>query len=54
MNHEEVAKRVTKALDDDNVITAAHCATRLRLIVKDRDRIDQQALDNDPRFEGDI
>lgn len=48
MNHEEVAKRVAKALGDDNVITAAHCATRLRLIVKDRDSIDQQALDNDP------
>ena len=52
MNHEEVAKRVAKALGDDNVITAAHCATRLRLIVKDRDSIDQQALDNDPDLKG--
>ena len=26
----------------DNIISAAHCATRLRLIVKDRDIIDDK------------
>jgi PTS system sucrose-specific IIC component len=52
MKHEEVAKRIASALGEDNVITAAHCATRLRLIVKDRDKIDQKALDNDPDLKG--
>lgn len=52
MNHEEVAKRVARALGENNVATAAHCATRLRLIVKDRDKIDQAALDSDPDLKG--
>lgn len=52
MNHKEVAKRIQEALGDDNVVTAAHCATRLRLVVKDVDDIDQEALDNDPDLKG--
>lgn len=52
MKHEEVANRIAHALGKDNVVTAAHCATRLRLIVKDRDQIDQVALDNDPDLKG--
>ncbi|CAH0417974.1 sucrose-specific PTS transporter subunit IIBC [Periweissella ghanensis] len=52
MKHAEVAQRIIAALGPNNVITAAHCATRLRLIVKDRDIIDQTALDNDPDLKG--
>lgn len=33
-------------------MTAAHCATRLRLVVKDDAKIDQSALDNDPDLKG--
>lgn len=52
MNHKEVAKRVAKALQKDNIVAAAHCATRLRLVVKDIKKIDQTALDNDPDLKG--
>ena len=47
MDHKEVAKRVAAALGEDNLIAAAHCATRLRLVVKDTAKIDQAALDDD-------
>lgn len=52
MKYDEVAKRVAKAVDQDNIIAAAHCATRLRLVVKDVKKIDQDALDNDPDLKG--
>lgn len=52
MNHKEVAKRIHAALGEDNVVTAAHCATRLRLVVNDEGKIDQDALDNDPDLKG--
>lgn len=52
MKYDEVAKRVANAVDQDNIIAAAHCATRLRLVVKDVKKIDQDALDNDPDLKG--
>ena len=52
MNHKEVANRVAKALGEDNLVAAAHCATRLRLVVKDTAKIDQVALDDDPDLKG--
>ena len=33
-----------EAVGKDNISSATHCATRLRLIVKDKDRIDEKAL----------
>ncbi|MGR8829810.1 sucrose-specific PTS transporter subunit IIBC [Leuconostoc citreum] len=52
MNYKEVAKRVADAVAKENIIAAAHCATRLRLVVKDVKKIDQKALDNDPDLKG--
>lgn len=52
MNHKEVAQRVAAALGEDNLLGAAHCATRLRLVVKDTKKINQKALDNDPDLKG--
>src|SRR5574340_653994 len=52
MDHKEVAKRVAAALGEDNLIAAAHCATRLRLVVKDTANIDQAALDDDSDLKG--
>lgn len=52
MNHKEVAKRIAEAVNTDNIIAAAHCATRLRLVVKNVKDIDQDALDNDPDLKG--
>ena len=52
MDHKEVAKRVAAALGEDNLVAAAHCATRLRLVVKDTAKIDQAALDDDADLKG--
>ena len=34
MDHKKVASEVVKAVGKDNVVAAAHCATRLRLVLK--------------------
>ncbi len=52
MDHKEVARRVAAALGEDNLVAAAHCATRLRLVVKDTANIDQAALDDDADLKG--
>lgn len=52
MDHRKVAEDVVKALGADNIQAAAHCATRLRLVLKDEDKIDQEALDNNPGVKG--
>ena len=35
MDHKKVAKNVVDAVGRDNLIAAAHCATRLRLVLKE-------------------
>lgn len=53
MDHARVAKTVLAAVGGaDNVSAAAHCATRLRLVLIDKNKIDQPALDNDPDIKG--
>ena len=34
MNHKKVAQDILSAIGEDNLIAAAHCATRLRLVIK--------------------
>lgn len=53
MEHSEVASRVLAAVGGkDNIQAAAHCATRLRLVLVDQAQVDQAALDNDPDVKG--
>ena len=53
MEHRDVAKRVITAVGgEDNIVGAAHCATRLRMVLKDSDIVDTAALDNDPDLKG--
>ena len=35
-----------------NIVAAAHCATRLRLVLKNQDKVDQAAIDNDEDLKG--
>ncbi|WP_296498714.1 PTS transporter subunit EIIB, partial [uncultured Actinomyces sp.] len=45
MDHARVAKDVlTYVGGADNINAAAHCATRLRLVLNDMDKVDQKAL----------
>lgn len=53
MDHPQVAARVLTAVGGpDNITAAAHCATRLRLVLADQAKVDQAALDNDPDVKG--
>ncbi len=53
MDHKSVADRVLTNLGGvDNIAAGAHCATRLRLVLKDMDAVNQQALDNDEDLKG--
>ncbi|MEE8858096.1 MAG: sucrose-specific PTS transporter subunit IIBC [Leuconostoc mesenteroides] len=52
MDHNKVAKRIADAVGKDNIVAAAHCATRLRLVIKDVKKINQDALDNDSDLKG--
>lgn len=53
MNHARVAADVITYLGGaENISAAAHCATRLRLVLADMDKVDQKALDADPDLKG--
>ena len=53
MDHKSVAERVLQDVGGaDNIRAAAHCATRLRLVLKNQDSVDQSAIDNDEDLKG--
>lgn len=46
MDYKETAKRLIELLGGkENIISAAHCATRLRLVMKDESKIDQAQVE---------
>ncbi|MTD91767.1 sucrose-specific PTS transporter subunit IIBC [Corynebacterium hiratae] len=53
MEHSQVAERILKAIGgEDNIVALAHCATRLRMVLKDSKKVDKAALENDPDLKG--
>lgn len=52
MDYKKAAEEISKALGADNVQAAAHCATRLRLVLKDNSKVDQKALDRNDAVKG--
>lgn len=53
MDHARVARDVINYVGGaENISAAAHCATRLRLVLSDPGKVDQQALDKDPDLKG--
>ncbi|NVY95595.1 PTS beta-glucoside transporter subunit IIBCA [Lactobacillus sp. DCY120] len=52
MDHKQAAQSILSQVGKDNIIAAAHCATRLRLVIRDESKINQQALDNNPAVKG--
>ncbi|MFB8736132.1 PTS transporter subunit EIIB [Bacillus sp. SL00103] len=45
MDYQKTAKELTELLGGkENVISATHCATRLRLVMKDEELIDKDAI----------
>ena len=53
MNNTEIAKKVIEALGGrENVNSVAHCATRLRVMVKDEGKIDKNTVENLEKVKG--
>ncbi|MGT2683237.1 sucrose-specific PTS transporter subunit IIBC [Streptococcus porci] len=52
MDYSKVAAQVIEAVGKDNLVAAAHCATRLRLVLKDESKVDQKALDDNADVKG--
>lgn len=47
MDYQKTAREVLEKIGGrDNIISAAHCATRLRLVIKDNDVCDSKAVEN--------
>lgn len=52
-NYQKIAKEVIEAVGgEDNIISAAHCATRLRIILKDRNKADDKAVEAIDKVKG--
>ena len=53
MNNQDIAKKVIEALGGrDNVNSVAHCATRLRVMVKDEGKIKKEVIENLDKVQG--
>lgn len=53
MNNQEIAKKVIDALGGrENVNSVAHCATRLRVMVKDEEKINKEVIENLEKVQG--
>ncbi|PRX22369.1 PTS system beta-glucosides-specific IIC component/PTS system sucrose-specific IIC component [Orenia metallireducens] len=47
MNYSEIAKQILEAIGgEENIDSAAHCATRLRLVLKDNDKADKAKVES--------
>lgn len=51
-NYRDIARQIIEIVGKDNIISATHCATRLRLIVKEKDAIDEKKLEKVPLVKG--
>ena len=47
-----IAKKIGEVVGKDNILSATHCATRLRLMVKDRDAIDDKKVEKIDEVKG--
>lgn len=50
--YQETARRIVELVGRDNIVSATHCATRLRLIVKDKEAINEKELETVPMVKG--
>ena len=47
MDYKKAARQVYENIGGkENIVSAAHCATRLRLVIADNGKCDQQAVEN--------
>ena len=51
-DYRKAAEDIIRIVGKDNIVSATHCATRLRLIVKDKETIDVKKLEKLPVVKG--
>lgn len=51
-DYRKTAEEIIRIVGKDNIVSATHCATRLRLIVKDKEAIDVKKLEKLPFVKG--
>lgn len=51
-NYQEIAEKLVAVVGEDNIVSATHCATRLRLQVKDRKAIDDSQVEQMEEVKG--
>lgn len=52
-NYNKIAKEVVEAVGGkENIISVAHCATRLRIILKDRNKVDDKVVESIDKVKG--
>ena len=51
-NYQQIAKDIKRIIGEDNIMSVTHCATRLRIMVKDREAIDDKAVENVDEVKG--
>lgn len=51
-NYQEIAEKLVAVIGEDNVVSSTHCATRLRLQVKDRKAIDDSQVEEVEEVKG--
>lgn len=51
-NYQEIAEKLVAVVGEDNIVSATHCATRLRLQVKDRKAIDDSQVEQVEEVKG--
>ncbi|PAE14683.1 hypothetical protein CHH91_18030, partial [Virgibacillus sp. 7505] len=53
VDNQEIAKQVIEAVGGkDNIASFAHCATRLRIMVHDQQKIDEKKVENIAKVKG--
>lgn len=53
MNDKQIAKKILKYIGgEDNIQSVSHCATRLRIVTKDKDRIDVDSIEKIEKVKG--
>ena len=51
--NKKIAEEVIAAIGGkENIVSLAHCATRLRIVVKDRKKVNEKALDKIDKAKG--
>ncbi|PNV60032.1 PTS beta-glucoside transporter subunit EIIBCA [Clostridium sp. chh4-2] len=50
--YRETARKILEIVGKDNIVSVTHCATRLRFVVKDRNQIDDKAMEQVNQVKG--